>query len=590
MKKKIFFVIIFFCIICSVYLVRNTNSRYLSEIIMDSNINVAIPQIVIEMPNNIDSFQVLPGQNQEIEFSIKNYSDSKINEVLMNYYIDIDTKLTDLPLEYELYEVSGTNERKISEDSQGFGPIELAFGDREEKRYKLRVIWNENKNNISYVDQQYSFKIVVNTKEIYKQTQESEEIVFKGKGYSNLIAEIVDVSTLTGSENTFDITVTNPNEYVVEYKIMEENDLYNVEYIGTNNASVTIAADSTETIRVRISGKKDVIYENVLTDSSGEIYTKATVVLDVMNPYDAEQIEIGKNQIIYLERSIKDKIISQAGEIKVYEEGDVFSGPSLTTEASLCSITDPITGEIIYFYRGAVQNNYVSFAGYTWRILRINKDGSLRLILDDIITVSPYQNNNTPTENTISSALSLIDWKKSMVYSELQKWYSNNIATDYGEKVVESQFVFDNSYKELSSSHAGKCYYFGSYTRVGTDGNLFKPTFSCTEGIMIRDNVGLITADELAYAGAYFRTSNPSFFLCNDAIEGPCWTMSPSFWDASAHYKVGMVILKNDGMMHDWPSSGNTLTENLGIRPVISIRGDLSMSGNGTEINPYKYK
>ena len=76
MKKKIFFVIIFFCIICSVYLVRNTNSRYLSEIIMDSNINVAIPQIVIEMPNNIDSFQVLPGQNQEIEFigNVRSYS------------------------------------------------------------------------------------------------------------------------------------------------------------------------------------------------------------------------------------------------------------------------------------------------------------------------------------------------------------------------------------------------------------------------------------------------------------------------------------------------------------------------------------
>ena len=33
-----------------------------------------------------------------------------------------------------------------------------------------------------------------------------------------------------------------------------------------------------------------------------------------------------------------------------------------------------------YYYRGAVRNNYVSFAGFTWRIIRRNGDGSVRLI------------------------------------------------------------------------------------------------------------------------------------------------------------------------------------------------------------------
>lgn len=590
MRKRIFFIIIIFCVICSVYLVRNTNSRYLSEISMDADINVAVPQIVIDMNNNLNSFQILPGESQELEFSIKNYNELKINEVLMDYYINIDTKKMDLPLIYELYEISGTNENQLSENSQGFGPIKLAFGDKEEKTYKLRVIWNENENNMSYVNEQYSFQILVDTKEIYKQTQESEEIFLKGKGFSELTANIVNVSTLTGIENTFDITVTNPNEYAVKYRIMEENDLYNVEYIGTNNTYATIAAEAVETIRVRFSGKDDVIYEDVLTDSIGGIYKNATVVLDVMNPYDAEQIKIGENQIIYLEKSIKNRIIAEAGEIRVYEEGAIFSGTSSANEASLCSIIDPVTGETIYFYRGAVKNNYISFAGHTWRILRINTDGSLRLILDDIITTSQYQSSNTPTENTINSAIELINWKNSIAYNELNTWYNNNIATNYGDKVVESQFVFDTSHNESSSSSAGACYYFGPYLRVGVDGNLFAPTFSYTEDTLIRDNIGLITADELLYAGAYFRERNTSFFLYNDSISTSCWTMSPSFWDNSAHYKAGMMIFDYDGTMHDWPSSGDTLTESLGLRPVISIRGDLEMTGSGTETDPYKYK
>lgn len=590
MKKKIIFGTIIFTIICCVYLIKITNSRYISKVNIDGNIDVAVPQIVLDVKNYSDSFTLLPGQTQELEFSIKNYNDLRTNEVLMEYYIKINTTKLDLPLEYELYEVSSTNEKKLTANSQGFGPITLNYGNQEEKKYKLKFSWDENDNKISYVNKQYSFQILAETIEIYKQTQKCEEIVFKSKEYSNLTATITNVSTIADVENSFDITVTNPNDYEVKYKIIEESDLYKVEYSGTSNTNATIAANSTETIRVIFSGKDDVIYEDMLADSSGNLYKIVTIVLDAINPYDAEQVQIATNQIIYLEKSIKNKIIATAGEIRAYEEGYVFSGASSSSEAALCSIADPGSGETIYFYRGAVDNNYVSFAGYTWRIIRINSDGSLRLILDDIATTTQYQSSNTPTENTINSAISLLDWENSAPYSALHTWYNSNISTNYGDKVVETQFVFDTSYDETTSSSAGACYYFGPYLRVGSDANLFSPTFSYTEDTVVTDKIGLITADELLYAGAYFRTTNTSFFLYNSSITTSCWTMSPSFWDNSAHYKAGMIILDSNGKMHDWPNSGNTLTESLGLRPVISIRGDIEMSGSGTKTDPFKYK
>ena len=37
-----------------------------------------------------------------------------------------------------------------------------------------------------------------------------------------------------------------------------------------------------------------------------------------------------------------------------------------------------------YYYRGTVTDNYVSFANKLWRIVRINGDGSIRLVLDDV--------------------------------------------------------------------------------------------------------------------------------------------------------------------------------------------------------------
>jgi len=48
------------------------------------------------------------------------------------------------------------------------------------------------------------------------------------------------------------------------------------------------------------------------------------------------------------------------------------------------------TEGITYFFRGAVDNNYFKFADDTWRILRINSDGSIRLIYDGNILLGTY--------------------------------------------------------------------------------------------------------------------------------------------------------------------------------------------------------
>ena len=38
---------------------------------------------------------------------------------------------------------------------------------------------------------------------------------------------------------------------------------------------------------------------------------------------------------------------------------------------------------VSYYYRGAVEDNYVTFADMCWRIVRIQGDGSVKLILED---------------------------------------------------------------------------------------------------------------------------------------------------------------------------------------------------------------
>ena len=104
-------------------------------------------------------------------------------------------------------------------------------------------------------------------------------------------------------------------------------------------------------------------------DQNGNLYKDINIVIDEEKPYNADQLQIGSGLRIYLQKSIKNEIIQKAGEITNYEEGHVFTGVSGSNEGGfMFRLIDPVSGETIYFYRGNVNNNYVSFAGYTWRI------------------------------------------------------------------------------------------------------------------------------------------------------------------------------------------------------------------------------
>ena len=54
-----------------------------------------------------------------------------------------------------------------------------------------------------------------------------------------------------------------------------------------------------------------------------------------------------------------------------------------------------------YYFRGAVTNNYVKFAGFYWRIVRVNGDGSIRLIYDG---TSAHANGESSEDRQIGTS------------------------------------------------------------------------------------------------------------------------------------------------------------------------------------------
>ena len=80
------------------------------------------------------------------------------------------------------------------------------------------------------------------------------------------------------------------------------------------------------------------------------------------------------------------------------EETPDFSQVATTDEGIYSAQDDYGTS---YYFRGAVTNNYVKFADYYWRIIRINGDGTIRLIYDG---TSAHANGEKSSDRKISGS------------------------------------------------------------------------------------------------------------------------------------------------------------------------------------------
>lgn len=542
----------------------------------------------IRLAESPTELTILPGDRKEINFSIQNYDDTGVTGIPFEAYINIISNGIGPGVVYEIYDVTGGKNTRLNASSNDveFGPVRFSNSGRDEKQYRLVLYLEEGAEAASNAGKTGDFQItLVRADADQTLLGSTQKTSVKTQPYTPLVATVRQVPE---GKNQFEVVVQNNNPYDIAYTI-SGSETFVVTYNGSSVAKeMVVSANSHATIRVDFQSQPNELYATAKRDGEGNIYATFTMYANITKPYSEEEKTIAENLMVYLEESVKNKIVANAGNIHRYEEGHRFTGPTKDNEKELCSIIDPVSKKLVYFYRGEITNNYVEFAGIKWRILRINEDdGTLRIIADDNVGTSTYA--NTYTANTIEKAIQALDWKKSNVYTALHNWYDTNIGSkpEYASYVVKSNYTFDTSYSvETSTAGGGECYYFGPYLRIGKDLDSYRPTFSYNNETLVEDMVGLITADEIEYAGGYWAQKNPYYFLYD---ENRSWTMSPSFWDNASHHKVGMFVMEPDGSASDWPGD-NTLATKLGFRPVISIRGDLDMAGSGAESDPFRYE
>lgn len=318
-----------------------------------------------------------------------------------------------------------------------------------------------------------------------------------------------------------------------------------------------------------------------------------------------------------------------------------FSKAATTEDSGMYAAEDDYG--MSYYFRGVVDNNWVKFGNYTqdyiiyrgylstdnttdyrdydtmtdctsaaaynknceevklasegddiyWRIVRINGDGSIRMIYSGV-TVPTQSAKNVLTNDTLIGATAwdingggigydnISKYDASTIKTYIDKWFVSTNLTKLN--LADRLFCNDISYSVSVGNRV-----FSAYKRIIQDNN---PTLKCpaeddkytvstaTGNGLLSYPIGLITADELLYAGAsntdssindnLYINSNSSYF--NGTL---------MLYSSSAGAFVYSFYDKN------YISMASSYSVK-GVRPVINIANNIILSGDGTWNNPYK--
>ena len=242
---------------------------------------------------------------------------------------------------------------------------------------------------------------------------------------------------------------------------------------------------------------------------------------------------------------------------------DKLIGTAVTTGDGLYADTYE---EGRYIYRGGTPNNYITFneenAG--WRILSVEADGTLKIIKNESIGSKAWDTSNSN------------NWARpATLNTYLNNDYYNTLSSDAKNQI---------------QSHS-----FGIGAVTYNDTNLGN-TVTIENNTTWNGNIALATASE------YVRTSNNSACTSVNAY----WNTSSCYSNGSTHNWL-TKIMNSLTNKYSWllsPYSGtsnyvfyvsspgalnylNATNTAPGVAPVLYLKSDIQLSGEGTQSNPY---
>ncbi len=371
--------------------------------------------------------------------------------------------------------------------------------------------------------------------------------------------EIAMVKIKSGlSINYLDGNIIDTNEEVKEINFSITNasmtNLYY--YIKLNNVT------KTENITYELL---DLNNNEEITDSFAKTEIKTQIKIEPGNTQRYHlKINNPKKQNIYAELQIDTIAIDHSIKNILLQNNKAEIHPEMTydlPEKENKGLIEYQSEEgSTYYFRGQNENNYISFAGHLWRIVKINPDQTVTIVLDNLLEeeMPIYQNNEYESSSFLESDL----------YNFLNSWYEKNLK-EYDEFIASAKYCTDDG---AMSEEEGTIYYLPEQ-RIFKE---YSPALTCP-GTVITSKIALLTADDVMISGAS-KEENKDFYL--NHAQRQWWTMTLNKKQNNQFY---YITVGSDGTLY----KDNVETNSYAIRPAITLIKKINVQGKGTIDDPY---
>ena len=387
----------------------------------------------------------------------------------------------------------------------------------------------------------------------------------------------VDFSTVSSNANgkgIYEIASTKNDTYPIYY------------YRGAvDNNNVKFAGFCWKAIRTTDTGGVKLIY-NGEPDGSGNCTnttgTSTQIGTSAFNSSHTSPSDVG---YMYGTRyTYSSKSSSNLATAYIYGKDVTYSGGTYTLTNTMTS-----TGTWSTDYNTLNNNHYTCFTTGTMCT-------SVYYIYYTTRSTANYitLTNGKKVEDALDEMF--VNTTDSAAKTTIDNWYNTNLSS-YTSYIEDTIYCNDRSISQLNGwdldgGDTTNNLYFSSYTRAWTSHSpnlacsraLDRFTVSSTKGNgALTYPVGLITIDEIMYAGGKNGTGNSTYYLYTNLVY---WSLSPRVF----LYYLNLTSLS--AMVFNVYSDGNnndgSVIINIGIRPVISLKStDVVQSGDGTTTNPY---
>jgi len=266
-----------------------------------------------------------------------------------------------------------------------------------------------------------------------------------------------------------------------------------------------------------------------------------------------------------------------------------------------------------YYFRGDTESNYVKFGKWSendasnnsgqdmyWRIVRINGDGSIRLVYDGTSLSANGTTHTTSIKQTVYNTKTNNAKYAGYTYDEngiqvdspikvvVDEWYEANLKTNYESYIEDGIFCND-----LSGETHDTGVNFEAMNRMYNN----KPVLTCTNkedrytvsdtikgNGLLNNPVGLLSIDEVMMAGGTSGSGTTYYLYSNEWY----WTSSPfnfvDYGDGTVSFYFWTVT---DGWINDIYGSIDASSD-FYARPVINLDANIKLYGTGTITDPYR--